>query len=386
MDENNSNEQKRLVESGVDNTLSTFVSDLKNKEGIKEGMIEIAKQEHFDIVDALRIVAPGTQLRDALDSILSGKKGGIIAIATQEIFDLVEGGFKLNCKFTPQRVFELSKMDGAIILSNDLKKILYSNCLLIPHPLIPSNETGTRHKAAERTAKQAKTLVIAISERRNVITLYYNNFKYILKSTGEILSRAIEKLAILDKQREVFNNLISKLNKLEMANLATTSDIASALQRGEIILRIADLIRKNIVELGNEGSLVKMRLRELTKNVDKERRMILKDYAFDRYKRYQKEVEKLSIDNLMEPAKIAELIFDGDEKYIYPKGFRILEKMDFPGDELSLVVDRFGDLKEMFEANIFVFEKIFRSKDSAERFMKALYSLKEDILTDREMN
>lgn len=379
---NSEEAQKRLVESGVDNTLSNFVSD----SGLNKGkMVEIAKKESVDIVDALKLIAPGTQLREAINSILAGRKGALIVVASPDIFELIEGGFKLNCKFTPQRVFELSKMDGAIVLSNDLRKILYSNCLLTPHPLIPSNETGTRHKAAERTAKQAKTLVIAISERKNAITIYYHNFKYALKSTGEVLSRAVEKLAILEKQREIFNNLLSKLNKLEVANLVTTNDISSILQRIEMIIRVSSLIRKNVIELGNEGSLIKIRLRELTKNIDKEKRLILKDYAYDKAKKYQKEIEKVSIEGLIDSSKISEIIFNGEESYIYPKGYRIIEKLNLPSNETETLLGKFIDLKEMFDSNIFEFEKVFRSKDRAEKFMKALYSLKEDILTDREI-
>ena len=140
---------------------------------------EIKKEE---ITDILKIIAPGTLLRTGIEGVQKAKTGGLIVAYNDIVENIFEGGFKINARFTPQRLIELGKMDGAIILSRDLKKILYANVLLTPNNSIPSNETGTRHKAAERTAKQANTMVIAVSQRRDEITLFYKNIKYVLKT------------------------------------------------------------------------------------------------------------------------------------------------------------------------------------------------------------
>ena len=280
----------------------------------KEKIIVISKKENYDIIDALRLVAPGMQLREAMEDIVRARKGALIVLESNPLLDVIEGGLKLNCKFTPQRLFELSKMDGAVVLSGDLRKIIYANCLLAPSPLIPTNETGTRHKAAERTARQTKTLVIAISERRNTITLYYYNLKYSLRKTEEILNRAMEKLQVLDKQREIYNHLLESLDTFEVTGLASTSNVAAVLQRIEIILRISETIKRDIIELGNEGNLVKIRFKELVKGVEKENKQIIRDYLDSN--RYYKEISKINFDGLLDLQKVLEIIFGKKEEEI----------------------------------------------------------------------
>src|SRR4030042_1530800 len=151
-----------------------------------EGKSELKKEE---ITEVLKSIAPGTLLRSGIEGIQKAKSGGLIVIYNDFVQNIFEGGFKINSRFTPQRVIELSKMDGAIILSKDLKKILFANVLLTPDHSIPSNETGTRHKAAERTAKQTDTIVIAVSQRRDEIALFYKNLKYVIKETNDIVRR-----------------------------------------------------------------------------------------------------------------------------------------------------------------------------------------------------
>ena len=152
-----------------------------------------------EVINILRQVTPGTHMRTGLNGIVQSKKGALIVVDKPGIANIIDGGFKLNCKFTPQRIIELSKMDGAIILSRDMKRITHANVTLYPDTKIPTNETGTRHKTAERTAKMMGTLVICISERKNEINLYYKNIKHPLKETSEIMSRSTQMLNILEK-------------------------------------------------------------------------------------------------------------------------------------------------------------------------------------------
>ena len=360
------------------------IQPIETNQEKQDNFISIPKQEKFDLLDALKLVAPGTQLREAIDDIVKSKKGSLIVVDSSNLQDIIEGGFKLNCKFTQQRLAELAKMDGAIILSNDFKKILFSNCLLMPSSQIPSNETGTRHKAAERTAKHAKTLVISISERKNTITLYYNNIRYSLKNTGEILRSTLEKLNILEKQREIYNNLLSNLNTLEVANLVSSNDVTSILQRAEIILKIAEMIKRDMVELGNEGALVKIRLKELTKGVEKDRKLIIKDYTSGRYSKYLKEMKKLNFDSLLELSKISEIIFNGrEQEYIKPKGYRLLEKLGFSDDETNTITNKFSDLSKIFEFK--GEEKIFKTQEKTEKFIRELMKLKEEIMMGKNL-
>ena len=138
------------------------------------------------ITEILKLIAPGTKIREGLENILKAKTGGLIVIGdTKEVLDLVDGGFNLNVDYTPSRLYELAKMDGAIVLSADLKKILYANAQLIPSPEISTNETGTRHRTAERTAKQTGEIVISVSQRRNVITIFKGDLRYVLQDSSK---------------------------------------------------------------------------------------------------------------------------------------------------------------------------------------------------------
>ena len=224
---------------------------------------EQQKPKTKSLTDVLKLVSPGSVLRIAIDDILRAGMGAMIVIDSPVMKGIIEGGFRVNTKLTPQKIVELAKMDGAIILSSDLTKILYANVLLVPDTRIPSNETGTRHKAGERAAQQANTLIIAISERRKKISVYHGSLRYILQNTEELLSRANETLQILEKQREIFDELLSNLNVLEISGLVVVSDVCSILQRIGMITKVSVMMERYLIELGKEGIIIKMRLKEL---------------------------------------------------------------------------------------------------------------------------
>jgi diadenylate cyclase len=232
-----------------------------------------------EFLSILKLIVPGTNFRAALDGALKVGKGALIVIDNGNAFGLFEGGFRINTNFTPQKLIELTKMDGAIVLSKDAKKINYANVLLTPNSKIKTNETGTRHKAAERTAKQAGTLAIAISERRSVITIYYKDVRYPLISTDELLRKTNEHLQLLEKQRELFDNYSEKLTKMDLKNYFNLSQAIQVIQKGRLIEKIASELRRYSIELGREGTLLRIRLKEILSGVEKETDVIVKDYA-----------------------------------------------------------------------------------------------------------
>ena len=233
------------------------------------------------------MVSPGTLLRTVIDDVVRSGLGAMIVFDTKELHtqNIIEGGFRINGRFTTQKLFELCKMDGAIIISQDLKRILYANTLMTPDISIHSTETGTRHKAAERTAKQAHTFVIAISERKKKTTLYYDQSRYHLKSTEELIRNLSSTLQVLEKQREILNEQLNNLNILEMSELVSVSDVCNVIQRTEIISKISESIKRNFTELGREGNIMHMRYRELIRGVEKTESEIIRDYAILSLKR-----------------------------------------------------------------------------------------------------
>jgi len=347
---------------------------------------EIALDEERLFLDILKIFSPGTAIRTALDDILRAQMGALIVVGAEGLSEVIEGGFKINCRFSAQRLVELAKMDGAIILDPDLKKILYSNTLLTPSSKFTTKETGTRHKAAERTAKQLGTIVIAVSERKKKITLYFKDQIYHLEETSEVLRRAAETLQILEKQKEIFNDLISHLNVLEMTNLTTTSDVCSVLQTLENVRRISENVRRYLIELGKEGIIVSMRLKELTRNLTKERELLLKDYFGSRYSRADELLKNINFDFLLETSNISRILFgEIHDKPISPKGLRILSKTNLLEKDAKILMNSFGGLDKVFDVDREALSEIFKNEDLMNSIMRDLKNLKEKILVGKNI-
>ena len=244
----------------------------ENKE-VKELFVTKSKPKQIEIVekdfiDILRMFAPGTSLRTALDDLHRAGMGALIVVDNGNVSNAFQKGFSIHSRFSAQKLIELAKMDGAIILSRNIKKILFANSFLMPNPEISTKETGTRHKAAERTAKETGAIVIAISERKNKISIYQGDRKHELQNSSEILRRAGETVQILEKQKDSLNEALNNLNLLELNRIATINDVCIVIQRFEILKRISAIIKRYLAELGKEGVLVSMRLKDLTKGIE----------------------------------------------------------------------------------------------------------------------
>ncbi len=344
------------------------------------------EKKRMDSLDVLRIFSPGTAIRTALDDILRARMGALIVVEKEGLSEIVEGGFRVNCRFSAQKLVELAKMDGAIILSKDLKKILYANTLLTPSTKITTKETGTRHKAAERTAKQFGTIVIAVSERKNKIIIFFEEASFILEKTSEILRRAAETLQILEKQKEIFNDLISHLNVLEMTNLTTTRDVCGVLQTMENVRRISENVKRYLIELGKEGTIVSMRLKELTKNLGRERELLLKDYFGQRYSKADELLENINFDFLLETSNISRILFgETNDKSVSPKGLRIMNKTSLPEKDIKILLNHFGNLEKTFDLDKETLAGIFKNENLINSLVRDLKNLKEKILIGKSL-
>jgi len=333
-----------------------------------------------DFIDVLRMISPGTSLRIALDDLLRAKMGALIVFENDFTDSIIDGGFSINTKFSAEKIVELAKMDGGIILSKDGKKILLANTLLFPPTSISTKETGTRHKAAERTAKHANTIVVACSERKNKISLYYGDVSYQLDSGSEILRRASETLQILEKQRESFDKLVDNLNAIELSRTSTINDVCLTVQRLEILKRISEVVKRYLIELGREGTIVKMRLKELMSGVALEGNLILKDYFGTGSASALEIMENMDFDFLLEPMNISRLLFEElHDKNISPKGIRILGKTNMLDRYVDLLTGNFKDLNEVISANHTELLDVLESEAMVSFFREELYNLREKI-------
>lgn len=354
----------------------------KNEKSIgKKSKKKKEEDKNKTTIDILKLFSPGTSLRTALDDLLRARLGALIVFENPEVIKIIEKSFKINSKFNQQKLVELSKMDGAIVLSSDGKKILYANTLLYPSLSIQTSETGTRHKAAERTARETGTIVIAVSERKNKITIYSGDLKYELQESSEILRRAAETLQILEKQREIFNDNLSRLNFLEVTNTTTVFDVCTILQRLEIINEISGKVKRYLIELGNEGKIVNMRLKELTSNLRKYEYVILEDYFGDQKESVYKILQKMNFDFLLEKENIARMLFDElQDRKIAPRGQRILRKTNILQRNIDELINKFGSLDKIFGASDKQLEEVFNQKQLVESFRASIKNIKEKIV------
>jgi diadenylate cyclase len=314
------------------------------------------------LLRALDVVAPGTALREGIDNIVHAQTGGLILIGeTEDVSFLFSGGIKLDVDYTPALLYQVAKMDGAIVLNSDATRIAWANVQLMPDPTILSMETGTRHRTAERVAKQTKALVIAISQRRDVVSLYVDGMKYILVDIPTVLSKANQGLATLEKYRSRLDQISLRLTDLELSGTTTLHDALLLLQRAELVTRMATEVERYIIELGTEGRLIEMQLEETAVGVMAERAAIVRDYlSVDSEHELERTLSELAVlphRELLDFGSLAELLgYDRKTNTldfpVAPRGYRALAAIPrLPRLVAQKVVQRFGDLEAIIAAD-----------------------------------
>ncbi|MBL5766557.1 DNA integrity scanning protein DisA [Heyndrickxia sporothermodurans] len=353
------------------------------------------KLQQKSMSEILQLIAPGTPIREGIDNVLRANTGGLIVLGYNDrIKAIVDGGFTINCVFSPSYLYELAKMDGAIILNESGNKILIANAQLAPDPSISSSETGMRHRTAERVAKQTKSLVIAISQRRNVITLYQGNFRYALRDISVILTKANQAIQTLEKYKLVFNQSIANLSVLEFEELVTYGDLLQVLHRVEMVIRIKKELITYLNELGTEGRLVRLQMKELVTDIEEEAMLIIRDYA---YVNQQKPVEMLLrfqdlvSSEVLDDNVIMKLL--GFNNYIHPddhvcpRGYRVLNKIPrLPISILENLINQFKTLPNVLKASVDDLDEVEGIGEvMARKIKEGLKLFREQTFADRQL-
>jgi diadenylate cyclase len=346
------------------------------------------------MMQALARIAPGRPLREGLDRILQANKGALVIVGDgPDVLEICSGGFLLDAEFSPQRLSELSKMDGAIILAADASRIARANVHLVPSPHVPTSETGTRHRTAERVARSIDVPVIAVSEDLSVITMYRGDDKHPLDPIARLLGRANQALQTLERYRTRLDSVTSALTALEVEDLVTARDVVTVLQRAEMVRRIADEVGGYIVELGTDGRLVHLQVEELMGGVDDDRRLVIRDYlpdddpaavtvALDR-------LGALDTERLLDPAQVAAVLaLPGEvdlETGLAPRGYRLLGKIPrLPERAVARIISRYGYLQTVMRATPEDLEGIKGVEADGSRTLKeGLERLAESSILDR---
>lgn len=343
----------------------------------------------------LQFIAPGTPIRAGIENVLRANTGGLIVLGFNEkVRAIVDGGFQIQCTFTPSYLYELAKMDGAIILNDTGSKILIANAQLVPDPSIPSTETGMRHRTAERVAKQTGALVIAISQRRNVITLYQGQFRYALRDMGVILTKANQAVQTLEKYNVVLEQSVTNLSILEFEELVTYSDILQVLHRFNMVLRIKNELLTYLSELGTEGRLIRLQMNELLTDMEKEVKLIIKDYAYSRTVSVNEVLQKLNELSHLEVIEDNIVLKQfGYQGYVHidevkcPRGYRMLSKIPrLPLVIIENLIDRFEELPMIVRASVEDLDDVEGIGEVRARKIKdGLRFLKEQLFADRQL-
>ncbi|MCM3734136.1 DNA integrity scanning diadenylate cyclase DisA [Fictibacillus nanhaiensis] len=348
------------------------------------------------ISQMLQLVAPGTPLREGIDNVLRANTGGLIVVGyNDKVKEIVDGGFSINCKYSPASLYELAKMDGAIILNEEAAKILYANTQLIPDTVIPSTETGIRHRTAERVARQTGNLVISISQRRNVITLYQGMIRYSLKEIGVILTKANQAIQTLEKYKVVFDQSVTNLGALEFEELVTFQEVTQVIHRIEMVLRIKNEIIKYVNELGVEGRLIRIQMEELVSNIEEEALLLIKDYMKDSESdpyAILRQLNKLSSEELFDESVIMKLLgfsagMNIQDETIHPRGYRILAKIPrLPAVIIENLTDAFENLPQILRASIDELDEVEGIGEIRARKVKeGLKRIQEQLFVDRHI-
>ncbi|AQT73724.1 DNA integrity scanning diadenylate cyclase DisA [Streptomyces sp. fd1-xmd] len=326
-----------------------------------------ASSKHDALMRAsLSAVAPGQPLRDGLERIVRGNTGGLIVLGMDKAVEaMCTGGFVLDVEFTATRLRELCKLDGALILDKDLTKILRAGVQLVPDASIPTEETGTRHRTADRVSKQCGFPVVSVSQSMRLIALYVDGERRVLEESGAILSRANQALATLERYKLRLDEVAGTLSALEIEDLVTVRDVTAVAQRLEMVRRIATEIAEYVVELGTDGRLLSLQLDELTVGIEQERELVIRDYVPEPTAKRSRtvdealaELDALTHPELLELPIVARALgYTGSpetlDSAVSPRGYRLLAKVPrLPGAIIERLVEHFGGLQKLLAASV----------------------------------
>jgi diadenylate cyclase len=315
-----------------------------------------------DLLAAIATIAPGKELRQAVDDVIRSHEGALIVVGDPNgLSFLYSGGIRLDAPFRPQLLYELAKMDGAIIVDEAIKRLAWANVQLMPDPTIPSNETGTRHRTAERVAKQTGALVVSVSQQRETVTVFVGDARYQLDPVADVLAKTNQALGTLDTYRQRLEQVLTRLTTLEFQNAVVLDDVLVVLQRAEMTSRMAERITRDCVELGAEGRLIRLQLDELVGDVPRERDAIVRDYHVlgpgDEATAALSDLAGLSYRELLEFERLAEVLgyersANPLDQSVVPRGYRILSHIPrLPEPLVRRVVANLGSLDAVVRAS-----------------------------------
>jgi len=352
---------------------------------------EVLERPSSPMADALALVAPGQPLRDGIERVLQANRGLLLVVGDgPEVLSICTGGFLLDAEFSPQRLSELAKMDGAIILSPGADRIARANVHMMPHASIPTIETGTRHRTAERVARSVDVPVVSVSAAMGLVTVYRNEVRHVLQDERLLHERVRQALQTTRRFRQRYDAALSSLSALEVADTVTVRDVAAVLQPAELLWRVAEEVRADLVELGQDGRLLRLQLDEVLEGIDPVRRLVVRDYVHGDSISAQRALTDLSTDELLEVRRIAAVLGlspaqSEPDAPLEPRGYRLLHRLPrFPEALVDRIVEHFAGLQRIMRTSVGDLEEVEGVGEARARSVKeGLARLAEASILDR---
>lgn len=311
------------------------------------------------IAEAIRLTAPGTALRRAIDMIVDAHLGALICIGdTDAVIAAGESGFKLDVSFTSNRLFELAKMDGAIVMDRDLTQILRANFHLNPDASLPTSETGTRHRTAARMSLLTDAVVISVSERRSVVNVFVNGRATELRKVSDVMASVNQLTVSMQSTRQQLDRSLLRLTTLELDNLVTLGDITEIFYLFEVLMTAGSRLDSCILELGTQGRIAEMQREEFIGDVDEAYTLMIRDYAADSSEEnalaIRETFHNTANKQLRDATNVARILgFEdkNEDSIMTPLGLRTLSRVSVVREGMAdKLIDEYGSLQDLMEA------------------------------------
>ncbi len=323
-------------------------------------MAKASEEAHeFTMEEAIQMTAPGTSLRHALDMIIAGHLGALICVGdTDNVLAAGNDGFPLNISFTANRLFELAKMDGAVVIDKDLTQILRANFHLNPDPSLPTSETGMRHRTAARMSLRTKAIVISVSERRQVVNVYLNGKSHELRPVAEVMAQAGQLLGTLQTTRQMLDRSLLRLTSLELDNYVTLDDITNVFAQLEILMVANEDLKGCLAELGSDGDTLEMQRAQIAGDMDDAYTLMIRDYARDSSDAAAREIRaklhEQAISERLTTVFVGETLGYPDRRFdsvMVPLGLRTLSRVSVVREGMAdKILDEYGTLQDLLDA------------------------------------
>ena len=308
--------------------------------------------------EAIGLTAPGTALRQALDMIIAGHMGALICVGDEEnVLKAGNDGFPLNISFTSNRLFELSKMDGAIVIDRSLTQILRANYHLNPDPELPTTETGMRHRTAARMSLLTDAMVISVSERRQVVNIFVAGRGYQIKTVAELMNSVNPLVVAMQSTRQTLDRCLMRLTTLELENQVTLADLTEIFYLFEVLTTAGEELDYIILQLGSEGRTVKMQRAEFMGDLDDEYTLMIRDYASDSSEEnaaaIRRALDETPTSRVNKAATVAKLLgYEGlsEDSVMTSLGLRTLSNVSVVREGVAdKIVDEYGSLQDLID-------------------------------------